>query len=106
MTGKVRLYSSSGRMMRSLFFSSKDDIKKIIERWRDFYGFKMDGGWIQVLPNITEGKVINMKSTGFINRERTVINRTTADIEMPDFVIDKGLKHETYYHRCYCRGEK
>ena len=106
MTGKVRLYSKSGRKIRSLFFHSQDEVRKILNRWRDFYGEKMEGGWIQVAPYVHESKVINMDIKKFINKTKAVINRGMKDIDMEDFVMDQGMKHETYWHRCYCKGEK
>lgn len=106
MTGKVRLYSKTGCMMRSLFFHSKEEVKKILERWRDFYGDKMQDGWIQVAPYVSETRVINMKSTEFINRERMVINRTKANIEIEDFKEFGLFKHETWFHKVYYKGEK
>lgn len=106
MTGKVRLYSKSNRMIRSLFFNSKEDVKNILERWRDFYGERMEDGWIQIAPYIPEARVINMKSPEFINRQRIVINRPKEDIQMPDYVIDQGLRHETWHHKLYYKNEK
>jgi hypothetical protein len=97
MTGKIRLYSQNNRLMRSLFFNSKEDVKKIVERWRNFY--MMDVGYYHIIPYIHEARVINIDVNSFINTEKKVVN---SGVEMTDYIRNP----KTWYHKLYYAGEK
>jgi hypothetical protein len=98
MTGKIRLYNQNNRLMRSLFFNSKEDVKKIVERWRNFYGYRMENGYYHIIPYVHEARVINIDVNSFINTEKKVVN----EVEMTDYIRNP----KTWYHKLYYAGEK
>lgn len=101
MTGTIRLYSKSGRKIRTVEFYSKDEVKKIIERWREFYGLKMEDGYVQIAIYTHETRVINMDKKRFINIQKAVINKSAIEVEMTDYVELGPFRHETWFHKMY-----
>lgn len=96
-TGVIRLYSQTGVIIRSVFYSNKEDRTDILKRLHSLYGHKFETGYYHIIPYIKpELKVINMD----INKKEQVINKRAWN-EMDDFIIESGLIHETFYHRCY-----
>lgn len=97
MTGVIKLYLKN-RLVNTVPFYSKENCKRIYNKWRDMYLY----GVIHVLPDYVAPKEPKPKK---------VIKKVVlppAEILMTDFISDKatGLKHETYYHRMYHKGEK
>jgi len=103
LTGRVPTHK------KTLSWYSKEECRSIYNRWRNEYEDAVIQIWPEPGPcciELPDSQVINMD----INTKRPVINKVEKkvlrEIEIPDYVIDQGLKHETYFHRCYCKGEK
>jgi hypothetical protein len=102
MNGTIVLYTDKKERKRTAFYFNKEDRKRIIDRWRDLYGPPFEKWFYKIVPYINplDPVLVGKKVT------HTLINSRMKDIEMEDFVKDKGMIHETYWHRCYYKGEK
>jgi hypothetical protein len=111
MPGIVKLIKAKVPMLKDQlkYFSLKKpyhnilQLREIIEEWQRQYNEIV----VQVVPYTGDHKADVSKVIPIdINTEKKVIDNPSGEIYMPDFVQIWPLKHETYYHRCYCKGEK
>ena len=111
MNGTIRLYNQNGMRIRTGFYVNKEDRARLISRWRAWYGFEFERWYFHISPYIYNPQVVNIEKvvnieSKVINKKMVVTNRPLKDIEMPDFTPVGFGKHESYYHYCYCKGEK
>jgi len=104
MTGTIVLYSGNKRLSTHYYFS-RYDRDDIFEKWRNEWKELYENFNYHIIPDIEEEKVINTEK-GVINKKRVVTNIPLRDIQMPDFTPVGFGRHESYYHSCYCKGEK
>lgn len=103
MTGTIKIFTGRAeRPKRVLPFYSKYQAREIYNTWREL----LPDAVIHICPDVDKSfKDVDYKTKMNIYRNTQPVKKVAKEIIMEDFIEDNGLRHETYFHRCYYKGE-